>query len=186
MYCNKIFIILELLQGRSLKSLIRSSSSNSFDDEKCKLILKPILHALEYIHSKHISHRDLKMENIIIEGNGTPKLIDFGFGAIEINKQKLKAFCGTPSYMPPEIVNKNEYEGPIADMWSFGVLLFLTLSGNFPFRGFSEKDLFFRISRGAIQFPLKIGPKSKVVIRRLLEVNPCLRATAKEVFLIRL
>ena len=65
------------------------------------------------------------------------KLIDFGFSGIT-GEKKLKIFCGTPSYMSPEIVRKSEYEGKPVDMWALGVLLYVMLTGAFPFRGSSE------------------------------------------------
>lgn len=178
---NKIFMIFELLNGRSLKSLVRSTSSNSFTEEKCKQYLKPILKGLEYLHSKNISHRDIKMENIMMDLNGNPKLIDFGFAAQSKYNQKLKEVCGTTSYMPPEIVNRKEYDGAPVDMWSFGILMFVLVSGNFPFRGFSEKDLFLKIGKGTINYHNYFTLHLKQILKRLLESNPEIRATATEV-----
>jgi MAP/microtubule affinity-regulating kinase len=63
------------------------------------------------------------------------KVIDFGFAAFCQDNQKLKIFCGTPSYMAPELVRKNEYDGRQVDMWALGILLFALLAGTFPFRG---------------------------------------------------
>ena len=91
--------------------------------------------SIEYIHSKQICHRDIKLENILLDENNNPKLIDFGFSTCIPNDQKYKMFCGTPSYMGPEIVNKKEYTGPPADIWALGVLLYALICGTFPFKG---------------------------------------------------
>ena len=92
------------------------------------IILHQVLQALNYAHSKNVSHRDLKPENIMYNPrNHQVKIIDYGFACV--SKDKLKVFCGTPSYMAPEIVNKKEYFGPSADIWSCGVLLFVMLTG---------------------------------------------------------
>ena len=64
-----------------------------------------------------------------------PKLIDFGFSTCIPNETKYKMFCGTPSYMAPEIVLKQEYCGPPADVWALGVLLYALLCGTLPFKG---------------------------------------------------
>lgn len=72
------------------------------------------------------------------------KIIDFGFSVI-CSPQKLKVFCGTPSYMAPELVKKHDYEGKPVDMWALGVLLYVMLTGTFPFRGISETDLYYKI-----------------------------------------
>jgi len=76
------------------------------------------------------------------------KLIDYGFSTCIPNDKKIKMFCGTPSYMAPEIVNKIEYAGPPADIWASAVLLFALLNGCFPFRGATDKELYKRIYKG--------------------------------------
>ena len=82
-------------------------------------------------------------------------MIDFGFSCM--SKEKLKIFCGTPSYMCPELVCKKEYYGGPADVWACGVLLFTLLCGQFPFKSItSEKELFRKINRGI--FNLSVGP----------------------------
>lgn len=73
--------------------------------------MKGLASALSYMHSLCIAHRDLKLENVIIDDNLKPKLIDFGFSTCLGKDKKVKIFCGTPSYMAPEIVQKKEYIG---------------------------------------------------------------------------
>lgn len=95
-----------------------------------------------------MTHRDIKLENIIIDKKGIIKLIDFGFCCSSTSDVLLKVFCGTPSYMSPEIVNKREYLGAPTDVWASGVLLYAMLCGAFPFRGVTDKDLYRKIVRG--------------------------------------
>lgn len=90
---------------------------------------------MSYLHSMNIIHRDIKLENIIIDSKKNVKIIDFGFGSCTPKSKLLNFFCGTPSYMPPEIVLKKNYIGPYVDIWSIGILLFIMLCGVFPFRG---------------------------------------------------
>ena len=87
-------------------------------------------------------HRDIKVENILIGQDLKVKLIDFGFSVIVPPDYNLSIFCGTPSYMAPEIVSKIEYSGPPADIWALGVLLFALLCGKFPFKGSNDKELY--------------------------------------------
>ena len=89
-----------------------------------------------------ICHFDLYGQNFLFDKNSVPKLIDFGFSVVVGPGQNLKVFCGTPSYMAPEIVRKHEYDGKPVDIWALGVLLFVLLTGTFPFRGVSEQDLY--------------------------------------------
>lgn len=65
------------------------------------------------------------------------KVIDFGFACV--SEKKMRVFCGTPSYMAPEIVMKREYNGTAADVWALGVLLFAFMHGFFPFKAASDR-----------------------------------------------
>ena len=85
------------------------------------------------IHNKGYCHRDLKVTNMLIDQNSQVKIIDFGF-ACKADKM-LNMYCGTRSYMPPELVNKFQYYGKPMDMWSLGVVLFKLLVGDYPFGG---------------------------------------------------
>ena len=78
------------------------------------------------------------------------KIIDFGFACI--SRDKLRVFCGTPSFMSPELVNKKDYWGSAADVWASGVLLFVMLTGQVPFKATSEKDLYRKITKGVYSF----------------------------------
>ena len=83
--------------------------------------------------------------------NPVVKIIDFGFAAQSTSK--MNVFCGTPAYMSPEISAKGKYDGPAADMWACGVLLYTMLFGNQPFRAANEKELFRKIVRGSYPVP---------------------------------
>lgn len=76
----------------------------------------------------------MKLENVLIDQNKLVKLIDFGFSIAIAPETKLNIFCGTPSYMAPEIVNKKEYNFGV-DIWALGILTFKVLTGYFPFKG---------------------------------------------------
>lgn len=104
-----------------------------------------MIESLFYLHNVvNVVHRDIKLDNILIEeGTRMVKIIDFGFSVLtQAPNQRLKVFCGTPSYMAPEITRKSDYEGNPVDIWACGVLLYVMLVGQFPFRGSSEKDLY--------------------------------------------
>ena len=102
-----------------------------------------MVEGISYCHSRNVAHRDVKLENILLNDNKNEvKLIDFGFSTCIPSDKKLKLFCGTPSYMAPEIVSKQEYCGPPADIWALGILFFALLCGKFPFRGESDKELY--------------------------------------------
>ena len=132
---------------------MKATAHRKFPEEKAKHIIKQLLSILSYLHTRNVTHRDIKLENIIIDKRGVIKLIDFGFCCCSSPDVKLKIFCGTPSYMCPEIVMKREYTGPPTDIWATGILLFAMLCGCFPFRGTNDKDLYKKIARGIFDFP---------------------------------
>ena len=129
---NHIYLVMELVRGLSLYELLKMQPDRKIN---AKTIIKQILKALVYCHSKCVSHRDIKLENVIISNSGEVKVIDFGFSTCIPNDKQVKMFCGTPSYMAPEIAQKTEYCGPPVDIWATGVLFFVLLSGKFPFKG---------------------------------------------------
>ena len=107
--------------------------------------------ALAYCHERHVAHRDVKLENFMLDDRKNVKLIDFGFSCC--SDKHLKIFCGTPSYMSPEIVSKKDYSGPQADAWALGVVLYVFLTGHFPFKAPSDRELYRKISKGVFSFP---------------------------------
>jgi serine/threonine protein kinase len=84
---------------------------------------------------------------LLNEEKNEVRLIDFGFSTCIPNDKKVKLFCGTPSYMAPEIVTKKEYLGPPADIWALGVLYYALLCGKFPFKGQNDKELYKKICK---------------------------------------
>ena len=118
----------------------------------------------------------------MLDAKGNVKIIDFGFSTCIPNDKKIKIFCGTPSYMAPEIVAKKEFCGPPADIWASGVLLFAFFCGCFPFRGQNDKELYKKIQKGELMVPDHVphGPRS--ILMRVLLVDPDRRLTAQELY----
>ena len=142
---TQLFIIMEYVGGGSLHSYLKSHPNRRLPENEARRIFRQMLSALKYCHSLWITHRDIKLENILLDDNLNVKIIDFGFSTRIPNDRKVKLFWGTPSYMAPEIVIKSEYWGPPADIWAFGVLLYALLNGSFPYRGATDKELYTRI-----------------------------------------
>ena len=142
-----------------------------------------MLKSVEYCHRENIIHRDIKLENLLLDENSKLKIIDFGFSTCIPNDKKIKIFCGTPSYMAPEIVMKTEYCGPPADIWAMGVLLFTILSGQFPYRGATDEELYDKICRADYHLPKEVkdslSPAAKDLISKLFSLTAEDRPTAR-------
>jgi MAP/microtubule affinity-regulating kinase len=124
---------MENLGECSLQDYLKQSDFQ-LSEHAARNMIYGILDALNYCHQHNIVHRDLKLENILVSPDGTPKLIDFGFTYLA--DQKISnTFCGTLFYMAPEIILKKPYFGGPADIWAIGVLAYKMMTGFFPFRG---------------------------------------------------
>jgi len=135
-----LYLVLENCDGQMLHSVVKEHSEQSFGsyrrclpEQACAQIFYQIILGMSYYHGKNISHRDIKLENILVDyrsAEKTTKIIDFGF-AIQTKDphEKLRTFCGTPAYMSPELCKKKEYSGPASDTWAAGVLLYTLLFG---------------------------------------------------------
>lgn len=95
----------------SLHSFLKTCHERRLEEAEAKRLFKQIVEGLCYCHKMSVVHRDIKLENILLDSNNNIKIIDFGFSIIIGEDKKLKIFCGTPSYMSPEIVSKTEYVG---------------------------------------------------------------------------
>jgi len=179
---RQLYIIMELIKGESLYSYTRKKEGRKLEERECMRLFTQIVSGINYCHKQNIVHRDIKMENLLLDDKRNAKIIDFGFSICAVSSQKLKIFCGTPSYMAPEIVMKKEYYGPPADVWSLGILLFTMLCGRFPFRGSTEHDLFRSISRCQYTFPTHISSVSKTIINSMLRLKPEHRATSEQLY----
>ena len=165
---------------------MRNKGNKPIQIDVAKNFIKQLVECIKYLHSaskgkESIVHRDLKLENIIIDDRNNLKLIDFGFSVVTYSGQKLKTCCGTPSYMAPEIIQRKDYDGFAADVWSVGVIMFVMLTGQMPFKGVNEKDLFSKISRGLFRIPEIIDFEAKQLLNRILVLNPDKRPRASEI-----
>lgn len=177
---SSIHLIFEYVSGCSLLEYLKSRSSRKLEESQAKNIFKQILLALEFCHSLGITHRDIKLENVLLQDNHCVKIIDFGLSTYLSTDKKIQLFCGTMSYMAPEIVMGKETAGPPTDIWAAAVLLYVMLSGTFPFKGLDSKDLCSKIQRKVYVMPLGISFSAKEVIKNVFDVDLVKRLTATQ------
>lgn len=128
-----------------------------------------IICGLQFLHSKGIIYRDLKLDNIMLDKDGHIKIADFGMCKENVfAENKASTFCGTPDYIAPEILNGHKYTFSV-DWWSFGVLLYEMLIGQSPFHGDDEDELFESIRVDTPHYPRWITKESKDLLEKLFD-----------------
>jgi serine/threonine protein kinase len=175
-----IFIVMELVSGGDLFD--RIVSKGRYSEDAARDVMKKLLSAVSYLHTNNIIHRDLKPENILLVSNGNDTdviLTDFGL-AKQANQDGLKTFCGTPQYFAPEVLKRKSTiagagrYGTSADMWSLGVVLYILLSGAFPF--LDDENLFHQIQNAqySVTGPewSTISDSAKHMVKSLLTLRP--------------
>ncbi|CAD8166170.1 unnamed protein product [Paramecium octaurelia] len=171
-----INLIVEYGGSKSLRSYLKQFPNRRLDESDAKLLFRQIVKAVDYCHSLNIVHRDIKLENILLKDNNEIKLIDFGFSVLVNRDSKLGVFCGTPSYMAPELVNKQDYFGKPVDVWALGVLLYVLLTGHFPFKGSNDADLYGYIKKGV--YPkANVSTQCQKLISQMLTIRASERIT---------
>ena len=176
----------ELLRGGELLEALLERGA--YSERDARTIFRPILSGVAYLHAKRITHRDLKLENLLLADKGdlsSVRIADFGlakacFEASD-DPTAMRAVCGTPAYVAPEIITRRVYT-PAVDLWSCGVILYILLSGVVPFEDPDEKRLFAKISRGAYSLSgpewVAVSSEAKRLVAGLMCLDPSRRLTA--------
>ena len=175
-----IIIVMELCAGGDLLNYVRKR--RRLKEPYAKVIFKQIIDGLCYIHSKYIAHRDIKLDNILLDGKGNVKIGDFGVSKqCQKGQLRMTEQCGTPAYIAPEILKDKGYTFSV-DIWSAGVVLFAMLYGTVPFKANNMEELHKMIVRGKYQLKDDISIEARNLLRGLLEVNPEKRLTIKQIY----
>lgn len=178
---KRVILSTEYCGDITLQAFLKSSN-NMLKSPRIKGIFASLLQAVAYCHSKGVSHRDIKLDNVLINPEGVVKLIDFGFAnKRSLSTDKISDFCGTPSYMSPEIVQRQPYDGHKADIWALGVMLYRLLNGRYPFKGSSDNELFSSIMYSEPQFAVDVPQSARLMVCRMLEKKAVNRPTAEEI-----
>jgi len=152
-------------------------------EAKARNFFKQLLDGVEYLHNKGIAHRDLKLENILLDENQTNlSIIDFGL-CDYLSEEPFTVYCGSPCYAAPELIKRIPYKGEKSDIWSLGVLLYTFLCGTFPWYSENIQELFDKIRSKPLEFPstVSVSRPVKELLYRMLEKDSDQRANMLEI-----
>ena len=199
---NHYYIIMELCDGGSLKSNLEKYMNiykKPFSEKIVQHLMRQIVSAVNYLHGLKIVHRDLKLENILVNYNSIEdkknvnllkaeiKIVDFGFATHISNASLLKTAIGSPFNMDPRILKKfnchakcpQSYDEK-ADIWSLGTLCYQMLIGDYAFTAKSVQELSSKIEEGNFKVPIYLARETISFLINMLQYNPAKRMSASE------
>ncbi|KAJ7955329.1 Non-specific serine/threonine protein kinase [Quillaja saponaria] len=175
---TRIYMVLEYVNGGELFD--RIASKGKLTEAEGRKLFQQLIDGVSYCHNKGVFHRDLKLENVLVDDKGNIMISDFGLSALPQhlrNDGLLHTTCGSPHYVAPEILANRGYDGATSDTWSCGVILYVILMGYLPFDDRNLAVLYQKISKGDVQLPKWLPPGPKNLIKRILDPDPSKRIT---------
>ncbi|EDV24358.1 uncharacterized protein TRIADDRAFT_27001 [Trichoplax adhaerens] len=174
-----LYLIMEYASGGEVFDYLVTHGRMKEKEARSKF--RQIVSAVQYCHQKRVIHRDLKAENLLLDGDMHIKLADFGFSNEFTPGNKLDTFCGSPPYAAPELFQGKKYDGPEVDVWSLGVILYTLVSGSLPFDGQNLKELRERVLKGKYRIPYFMSTDCENLLKRFLILNPCKRSQLDQI-----
>nr|XP_051707824.1 MAP/microtubule affinity-regulating kinase 4 [Oryctolagus cuniculus]XP_051707825.1 MAP/microtubule affinity-regulating kinase 4 [Oryctolagus cuniculus]XP_051707826.1 MAP/microtubule affinity-regulating kinase 4 [Oryctolagus cuniculus]XP_051707827.1 MAP/microtubule affinity-regulating kinase 4 [Oryctolagus cuniculus] len=175
---ERAYIFMDYASGGDLEQYV--AERGRLREAEARLMFNQALSAVHYCHSKRVVHRDLKLENFLLDAGLNIKLTDFGLSCRLTEGQHLESFCGTPQYCAPEEFLDEEFNGYKADVWSLGVVLYTMTTGSLPFVGKNWVQLEDNILSGYYQVPLYMSLELEHLLGRLLTYDPGERPTVAD------
>ncbi|KAL0722327.1 hypothetical protein Bca4012_036926 [Brassica carinata] len=178
---TKIYIVMEYVRGGDLlgkvaKGRLRQGVARSY--------FQQLISSVAFCHSRGVYHRDLKLENLLLDDEGNLKVSDFGLSIVSEQLMQdgiCQTFCGTPAYLAPEVLTMKGYDAAKADVWSCGVILFVLMAGYLPFDDKNVMVMYKKIHKGKFKCPKWFSPELTRLMNRILDTNPDTRITISEI-----
>ncbi|KAH8093861.1 kinase-like protein [Cristinia sonorae] len=170
-----LYFVLDLARNGELQS--RISNLGSLSLPCARYYTAQIVDTLGYIHSKGVLHRDLKPENVLLDDNFRVKICDFGTGKILGDSDRAATFVGTPQYVSPELLERNETTKS-SDYWALGCIVYQMISGKFAFHGLSDYLTLEKIKKIDYSFPEGFDEEAKDLVQKFLIRDPAQRLGA--------
>ncbi|XP_051050507.1 sperm motility kinase X-like [Phodopus roborovskii] len=164
------YMVMEHAAGGDLVSHIEEVGC--LQEEETQRIFTQMVFAVNYCHENSIAHRDIKPDNILLDGKGSVKLCDFGLAIKVTSGQRFKGFCGTLEYCAPEIFTGVEYDAQANDIWSMGVVLYTMVTGRFPFEAKTYSQMKEKMLHPEYSIPSMLSQSIVNLIVQLFTVDP--------------
>lgn len=167
---QKIYFVMEFMKGGELFQHLKRNGK--FSEQQAAFIGACLVLALGHLHNKDMIYRDLKPENVLLDDRGFAKLTDFGLVKFLKQDENAKTFCGSPEYLPPEVITSAGCNRP-ADWWGLGCLLYELLNGIPPFYHSNVQKMYHNIAKKTLKFQNEnLSQDCKDLIAGLLEKDP--------------
>ncbi|KAL0958752.1 hypothetical protein HGRIS_014076 [Hohenbuehelia grisea] len=176
---SSIWIVTELCCGGELFDYLVEKGRLS--ELETRTIFGQLCLAVAYLHEKGIVHRDLKLENVLLDERCRVKLGDFGFTREFERGVLMETFCGTTGYASPEMLQGKKYLGPEVDVWSLGVILYCLLTGTLPFDDDDEAVMRGKVIKGVFEDPEWLSIEARDLIKSILVINTSERFTISQI-----
>lgn len=176
---DRLYLVLEWIKGGELFDFV--IKRGKLDKELALRLLAQVISGLECCHANSICHRDLKLENLLLDEKENIKIADFGLAQCMKGGELLKTGCGSPHYASPEILLGQQYDGKKTDVWSLGVILYTLVAGRLPFDDPSLPVLLKKIIKGHYEMPMSIPFDLSDLIRRMLVLDPKKRIRMEDI-----
>lgn len=177
------YFVMEYISKGNLYDNIQKQRRKAFDTKTVAHMMKDLLSAVYYLHNMDppIIHRDIKLENVLVDEDGAIKLTDFGWSNYVFDDEVRDTFCGTPVYQAPEMLNRKEHDFSV-DIWCIGIIMFEIITGHLPFNSASKELLEDSIKKVKINWPNDIDRAAKDLISRILRYDPKERISIENMF----
>ena len=176
---NHLLMVMEYAGRGDLLQYVKNKGR--LKEKEARYFFKQIVYGLGHCHWRSVLHRDVKLDNILIDHDKGVKIWDFGVSKIIKKHQKIVEQWGTPAYIAPEIIADKGYQGFYVDIWSLGVLLYAMVCGAVPFKANNMQELYKNIMNKGFVFPLPLSKEVKDLIRKMLNKVPDQRVLIPEI-----
>ncbi|KAF3762777.1 hypothetical protein M406DRAFT_93135 [Cryphonectria parasitica EP155] len=177
---NLVWMVMEYCSGEELYDYLLRHGKLPVD--KVQKTFTQLVGAVAYVHQQNCVHRDLKLENILLDKHENVKLLDFGFAReYEGRSNYLQTFCGTICYSAPEMLKGEKYAGEKVDVWSLGIILYALLCGELPFDDDNDDETRRKILGDEPKYPDHLPPDALSLLKQLLSKRPFPRPSLSDI-----